>query len=164
MFNQLRFRLASLDDTSRLEAIRQEAFAPIFASFRTLLGDEIYGLAQQREDEAQGELLHKLIAGKRGWTLYVADLGVEAVGFVAIHIDTTTLVGEIGLNAVNPTRSGVGIGSAMYEYALDRLREAGMQVAVVATGADASHARARRAYRKAGFLAEVPSVWMCRKL
>jgi hypothetical protein len=52
----------------------------------------------------------------------------------------------------------------MYAFALSRMREVGMRAATVSTGADASHAPARRAYEKAGFAAHIPSVWMCRPL
>ena len=160
----LHIRQARSEDTPRLQAIRRAAFAPVFASFRSLLGDDIYDLAQRRQDEAQGELLAKLLAGDPGWTLYAAALGDEIVGFVAVQVDPATLMGEIGLNAVDPVQAGKGIGTAMYEFALARMREAGMKVATVATGGDPSHAPARRAYQKAGFDAVIPSVWMCRKL
>ena len=50
------------------------------------------------------------------------------------------------------------------EGSLARMREAGMRVATVATGADPSHAPARRAYEKAGFTVQIPVVWFCRKL
>ena len=152
------------EDAPRLEDIRQAAFAPVFASFRSILGDEIYDIAQRREDEAQEALLSSLIAGTPGWELYVALQGDEIVGFVAIRRNTETHVGEIGLNAVDPNRAGFGIGTAMYEFAIERLRQDGMKVAVVGTGGDPSHAPARRAYRKAGFSVAIPSVWMCRKL
>ena len=65
---------------------------------------------------------------------------------------------------VDPAHAGRGIGTAMYAFALARMKEAGIRVATVATGGDASHAPARRAYAKAGFSAEIPSVWMCRTL
>jgi hypothetical protein len=39
-----------------------------------------------------------------------------------------------------------------------------MQAATVSTGGDPSHAPARRAYEKAGFSAQIPSVWFCRTL
>jgi ribosomal protein S18 acetylase RimI-like enzyme len=94
----------------------------------------------------------------------VAESGDEVVGFVAIRVDRETHVGEIGLNAVDPAHAGKGIGTAMYELAVARMKEAGMKVATVATGGDPSHAPARRAYRKAGFDVDIPSVWMCRKL
>ena len=104
----LHIRQARSEDTPRLQAIRRAAFAPVFASFRSLLGDDIYELAQRRQDEAQGELLAKLLAGEAGWTLYAAALGDEIVGFVAAQVDPATLMGEIGLNAVDPVAGGQG--------------------------------------------------------
>jgi GNAT superfamily N-acetyltransferase len=161
---ELHFRHARLEDAAHLQTVRRAAFAPVFASFRSILGDEIYDLAQRREDEAQEGLLTSLMAANGGWLLYVAQAGDEVVGFVALHLNRETLVGEIGLNAVDPTQAGKGIGTAMYEFAVTRMKEAGMKVATVATGGDPSHTPARRAYQKAGFDVEIPSVWMCRKL
>jgi GNAT superfamily N-acetyltransferase len=157
-------RPARADDLPLLESIRQAAFAPVFTSFRSLLGDALYDLVQAREDEAQKDLLVSLLAPESGWEVYVAAAGGTDVGFVAIQLNQTTRVGEIGLNAVHPDRAGKGIGTAMYDFALARMREAGMQAATVATGGDASHAPARRAYEKAGFTAQIPSVWLCRRL
>ena len=158
------FRRARPEDAARLQAIRREAFAPVFASFRAILGDEIYDLAQRREDEAQEHLLTSLMAADSGWELFVAEANEEIVGFVSVHLDRETRVGEIGLNAVDPAHAGKGIGTSMYELALAHMKEAGMAVATVGTGGDPSHAPARRAYVKAGFDVEIPSVWMCRKL
>lgn len=164
--SKLDLRLALTSDADRLENIRARAFAPVFASFRALLGDAIYERAQQPEDDAQRELLSSLVSGRPGWTLWVAQAPVSdaVVGFVALHTNPQTGVGEIGLNAVDPAFAGRGLGTAMYTFALERMRQASMTVAVVATGGDASHEPARRAYRKAGFEREVSSVWMCRRL
>jgi ribosomal protein S18 acetylase RimI-like enzyme len=161
---ELQLRPAASADVQRLQAIRRASFAPVFESFRALLGDEIYELAQRRQDEAQGDLLASLLAGGSGWSVYAASIGAEIVGFVSVQIDLETRVGEIGLNAVDPSHAGRGIGTAMYEFALARMREAGMKVATVSTGGDSSHAPARRAYRKAGFDVQIPGVWMCREL
>ena len=51
----------------------------------------------------------------------------------------------------------------MYNFSVMRMKEAGMKVATVGSG-DPSHAPARRAYYKAGFTVEIPSIWMCRTL
>lgn len=161
---QLQFRLARPGDLSTLQAIRRAAFSPVFASFRSILGDEIYERAQRHEDEAQEALLGSLLATDSGWEVRVAEQDGKIAGFVAIQFSPETLVGEIGLNAVDPEAAGKGIGTAMYEFALVRMKEQGMRVATVATGGDPSHAPARRAYRKAGFDVEIPSVWMCRTL
>jgi GNAT superfamily N-acetyltransferase len=160
----LHCRPARTEDAARLQAIRRAAFAPIFASFRSILGAEVYELAQRRDDEAQEGLLTSLLAPDSGWEVYVAVAGGDVVGFVTLQLNLEKLVGEIGLNAVDPARSGEGIGTALYELALARMRQAGMKVATVGTGGDSSHAPARRAYRKAGFDLEIPSVWMYRKL
>jgi hypothetical protein len=77
--SKLHFRNARPDELGRLDAIRRAAFAPVFASFRSILGDEIYDLAQRREDEAQGGLLRSLLAPDSGWTVYVAESADEVV-------------------------------------------------------------------------------------
>ena len=149
----LTMRPARADDLPALERVRRAAFAPIFASFRAALGDELYQLVQAREDEVQQDLLASLLAAGSGWEV-----------FVALQLNRETQVGEIGLNAVHPDHAGNGIGTAMYDFALSRMQQAGMRAATVATGADASHAPARRAYEKAGFTVGIPSIWLCRKL
>jgi GNAT superfamily N-acetyltransferase len=166
-WNELNFaemRLATADDLPLLQEIRRRAFAPVFASFRTMLGDELYEMVQARDDQAHPELLASLLAPGSNWEVYVAEIAGSIVGFVAIQMNQETLVGEIGLNAVHPNHAGQGIGTAMYKFVLSRMRQAGMRAAMVGTGADASHAAARRAYQKAGFAAQIPSVWMCRRL
>jgi|SRR5690554_3532098 len=161
----LTMRPARADDLPALERVRRAAFAPIFASFRAALGDELYQLVQAREDEVQQDLLASLLAAGSGWEVLVAEgPDGDVVGFVALQLNRETQVGEIGLNAVHPDHAGNGIGTAMYDFALSRMQQAGMRAATVATGADASHAPARRAYEKAGFTVGIPSVWLCRKL
>ena len=159
---ELRFIPAASTDLPDLEEIRAAAFAPVFASFREILGEQIYEAAQRPEDEAQSGLLVELFADASPWEVYLAQEGERTVGFVSIRLDEEAGVGEFGLNAVAPRAAGRGIGTAMYDFALERMRRAGMRVATVATGGDPSHAPARRAYRKAGFDVEIPSLWMCR--
>lgn len=158
------FERVGADALPRLDEIRAAAFAPVFASFRSILGDDIYSLAQAHEDAAQPGLLASLLEAGSVWEVYAARVDGVVVGFVSVRLDRERELGEIGLNAVHPDWGGRGIGTAMYSHALARMREAGMKVATVGTGGDPSHAPARRAYAKAGFDVEIPSVWMCRKL
>ena len=51
----------------------------------------------------------------------------------------------------------------MYRHVLDEMRAQGARYATAETGGDASHAPARRAYEKAGFVA-VPTVHYFMKL
>ena len=160
----LLIRPARADDAPVLQQIRQSAFASVFASFRSLLGDELYALAQERDEQGQADLLDSMFAPGAAWELYTAEQGGVIIGFVSVQLNAETKMGEIGLNAVHPDHAGSGIGTAMYEHALARMKEAGMRVATVSTGGDASHAPARRAYEKVGFAASIPSVWYCRAL
>lgn len=164
MDQEITFRLSHDDDLPILEDIRQKAFAPIFASFRNILGNEIYTLAQEPEDNRQSELLSSMFLPKSKWELFVVELSGEIIGFVSVQLDIDSKVGEIGLNALHPDHSGKGIGTKMYKFATKKMKEAGMQVATVATGGDISHAPARRAYEKSGFNVQIPSVWMCQTL
>ena len=154
-------RHAQKDDLPQLQAIREAAFAPVFASFRSLLGDAVYDIAQAPGDRSQGELLTACFEPSSVWSLYVAEVSHHVAGFVSVRIDVGAGVGEIGLNAVHPDYAGGGIGTALYDFALDLMTAAGISVATVSTGADPSHAAARRAYTKAGFNRVIPSVWMC---
>lgn len=85
--------------------------------------------------------------------MWVAEAGASAVGFVAIELHHPERdMGEISMLAVDPDHQGGGVGIALTEFALDRLRDAGMKVAMVETGGDPGHAAARRTYEKAGFV------------
>ena len=161
---QLSLRRASREDAPSLEAVRRAAFAPVFASFRAILGERISSVTQARDDQAQSEYLASLFEPDSGWELYVAELTGVVVGFVSVQLNEETSVGEIGLNAVHPNHAGAGFGTAMYDAVLIRMRQAGMRVATVSTGGDASHAPARRAYQKAGFTVGIPSIWLCQAL
>jgi ribosomal protein S18 acetylase RimI-like enzyme len=157
-------RGVAASDAPRLEEVRQAAFSPVFASFRAILGEDIYQVAQARADEAQADYLVSLLAHDSAWEVYVAEQAGIVIGFVSLQVNRDTTIGEIGLNAVHPDWAGAGIGTAMYDFAVKRMREAGMLVATVSTGGDPSHAPARRAYEKAGFTVGIPSVWLCQKL
>jgi GNAT superfamily N-acetyltransferase len=159
---ELAFLPAKPGQLPLFEEIRQAAFAPIFASFRSILGDEIYQAAQARDDQGHADLLASLLLPDSNWEVYAVEHQRIVIGFVAVRLDHDRKVGEIGLNAVHPEHAGKGVGTAMYEFAVDRMKAAGMQVATVGTGGDPSHAPARRAYQKAGFAVEIPSVWMFR--
>ncbi len=157
-------RPAEPGEALRLEEVRCAAFRPVFASFRAILGEEIYRLVQAQEDLAQRDLLASLLVPDSGWEVYVGEVEGTVVGFVSLQMDRETRIGEIGLNAVDPDWAGRGLGTRMYFFALARIREEGMRVATVSTGGDPSHAPARRAYEKAGFQVGVPSWWLCREL
>ncbi len=160
----IQFDLATVEDLKAMETIRRKAFQPIFASFRKILGDTIYETAQLPEDLAQEGLLKSYFNEDSFWKTWKVLLESKIIAFVAIRLDKQAEVGEIGLNAVDPDFSGQGIGTEIYHFAVREMKKAGMKVATLATGGDPSHLPARKAYQKAGFTVQIPSVWMCQEL
>ena len=95
--------------------------------------------------------MEEVCSAKKG-QVWVAEVGESVVGFVAVELHhPESGMGEISMLTVDPDYQGGGIGTALTEFALDRLRDAGMKVAMVETGGDPGHAAARRTYEKAGY-------------
>ena len=151
-------------DLPTLHTIRAAAFAPVFASFRAIVGPEIAALGLATAEQEQAELLDAIAKPDSDHTIAVAETNGVIAGFVSWKPNIAPGTGEITLNAVHPDHGGKGIGTALYEHALAALKAAGMQLATVGTGGDPSHAPARRAYEKVGFSVGLPSVYLYRRL
>lgn len=132
------------------------AWAPVHASMRDVMGDEIferlYGDDWRRQQQRDVE---NLLRDEKS-EAWVAEVNGEVVGFVAAvadadRADAAGRVGEIGMVAVDPDSQNRGIGLQLTDVATEWLRGAGMSVVLVSTGGDAGHAPARRTYEKADF-------------
>ncbi len=151
-------------DLPALHTVRAAAFAPVFASFRSIVGPEIAALGLAHAETEQADLLDSIAKPDSGHTVAVAEIDGVIAGFISWKTGAATKIGEITLNAVHPDHGGRGIGAALYEHALAALKSAGMALATVGTGGDPSHAPARRVYEKVGFNVHLPSIYMYRKL
>jgi GNAT superfamily N-acetyltransferase len=158
------FRPFQSHDLPKLQAIRCAAFAPIFASFREIVGAHIAGIALTQADAEQANLLDDICKDGSSHRVFVAEINDEIVGFVSYTINAAERMGEIGLNAVHPDHAGKGVGARMYEMVMARMKDEGVAVATVGTGGDPSHAAARRAYEKVGFGPAIPSVYLYKAL
>ncbi len=145
-------------DRLPIQAIRQKAFQSIFASFRQLVGDEIFELLYHDADKEQSEYLESICAKSADKEVFVLLRDDAVIGFVGLSADKARAIGEIDLNAVDPHYQGLGGGRFMYNFALARLKEQGMRLVKVGTGSDPSHVPARKAYKKAGFKVGIPGV------
>ena len=147
-------RIRSFDDrdTDAVVALSLRAWAPVFASLERVLGSDIFGRLHPNWREDQQRAVEDVLAEKEG-RVWVAEVDGTAVGFVSVGIfDTKRSMGEISMLAVDPDHKDSGIGTALTEFALDRLKDEGMKVAMVETGGDPGHAAARRTYEKVGFV------------
>lgn len=127
------------------------AWAPVFVSIEQALGSEIYQQLYPNWRASQQQAVEDACASQK-MHVWVAEVDSSPVGFVAVELHHERSIGEIYMLAVEPAYQGVGIGTALTEFALDRIKEAGMAVALVETGGDPGHAAARRTYQKAAFV------------
>jgi GNAT superfamily N-acetyltransferase len=139
-------------DAGAMVDLSLRAWAPVFASLERVLGSEIFRRQHPDWREEQRRTVKDICATKKG-QVWVAEVGTgDVAGFVAIELHHPERdMGEISILAVDPDHQGGGIGTALTEFALDRLKDAGMQMAMVETGGDPGHAPARRTYETAGF-------------
>jgi GNAT superfamily N-acetyltransferase len=151
-------------DYPRAVDICVEAFRPIHAGFKAALGDTIFALQYANWERQYAETFDKLSVDDDITRVYVAEKEGDLVGFVFTILDAERKTGEIGLNAVDPSHQGQGIGKAMYDFALAALKARGAQIAYVGAGGDAAHAPARKAYEAVGFDKVVPAAHYFRVL
>ena len=139
------------EDIGDVVALSLRAWAPVFESFRATLGEQIYRelypdwLASQARDV-------EAVCRDDAAAVWVADRDGHPAGFVALRVNQEEGAGEIEMIAVDPLAQREGIGTALMSFALQRFREAGLPLAVVATGGDPGHAPARRVYERLGFV------------
>ena len=139
-------------DADAVVDLSLRAWAPVFASLELALGSEIFKRQHPDWREDQRRAVEGVCAAQKG-RVWVAEVGGSAVGFVVVELHhPERSMGEISMLAVDPDYQGGGIGTALTEFALDRLKDAGMSVAMVETGGDPGHAAARRTYEKAGYV------------
>jgi len=121
----------------------------VFKSFEQILGPKIYPILYPDWQKGQAEGVEKLSSNKK-INLWVAEKDGKVIGFIAYEFyDDQTA--EVQLLAVHPDHQNHGIGTELNTFALHKMKEAGMTLAIVATGGDASHAPARKSYEKAGY-------------
>jgi ribosomal protein S18 acetylase RimI-like enzyme len=150
----MRPRIRPFDDrdAEAVVDLSLRAWAPVFASLERVLGSDIFGRLHPDWREDQRRAVEDVLAAKEG-RVWLAEVDGTAVGFVAVGLfDAERSMGEISMLAVDPDHKDGGIGTALTEFALERLKDDGIKVAMVETGGDPGHAAARRTYEKAGFV------------
>lgn len=152
-------------DLPQMHDVRDAAFAPIYQSFRSILGDaELARIIYGNGEDEQGAHLDKICLPDSGHHVLVATNEEKVIGFCGGSINTKSRIGTLGLNAVHPSFADCGVGTSLYEHMLRWMREQGMSAVQVSTGDDPSHAPARRAYEKVGFEKSIPSLLYCQIL
>ncbi|MCM8769811.1 MAG: GNAT family N-acetyltransferase [Candidatus Omnitrophica bacterium] len=151
------------EDLPAVKGIANRAWKPIMEMFRQTYGEELFSLLRPHPETDKGEEVAAFCRKNPDCCLVCEENG-QVVGFVTFWLDREKRIGEIGNNAADPECGIKGIGQQMYQAVFEVFRRAGMRYAVVHTGLDQAHSRARLAYQRAGFNIKHEEVTYFRKL
>jgi GNAT superfamily N-acetyltransferase len=137
-------------DTEEVATLSLLAWEPVFRSFEQVLGSTIFLRIYPDWKPEQRKAVLDLCNAKKSET-WVAEVDGMVVGFILWKLNREALSGEVHMLPVHPGYQNQGIGTELNDFALKKLKAAGMKLAEVATGGDPGHAPARRSYEKAGY-------------
>lgn len=141
-------------DAHHLDAVIRlslRAWTPVFELIQNVMDADLYRAFYPDQWRVSQQKAIEEICAAEDTNVWVAIETGSPVGFVAIKLHSEDSMGEIYMVAVDPAFQGQGIGTALMEFALDRMKEAGMAIAMVETGGDPGHSPARHTYEKLGF-------------
>ena len=147
----LSIRPISNDDIEDVVQLSLLAWEPVFSSFKQVLGSRIYSLIYPDWLRQQREGVETVCRDVEKYFVWVAELDSTVTGFIAYRLNLEEKTGEVELLAVHPSYQNRGIGTALNNFALAKMKESGIKLAVVGTGGDQGHAPARRSYEKVGY-------------
>jgi ribosomal protein S18 acetylase RimI-like enzyme len=148
---KLTIRVLTSQDVEAVVRLSLAAWAPVFRSFRQILGAGIYHAIWPEWRKSQAESIEAVCQDGTETTILVAETDGLVVGFVAFQFHSQGRTAEVVFLAVDPAYQNQGIGTELNLAALERMMEVGAELALVETGGDPSHAPARRSYEKAGY-------------
>ncbi len=146
-----RIRPLGNDDIEEVVRLSLAAWEPVFQSFRQVMGPEIYARLYPNWAKSQTEAVERVCRESEKDTVWVAEEDGVIAGFIAFELKHKKKTGEVQMLAVHPAYQNRGIGTDLNVFALDRMKECGMDLVEVGTGGDPGHAPARRSYEKAGY-------------
>jgi ribosomal protein S18 acetylase RimI-like enzyme len=144
-------RLMQERDIDAIVELSLLAWAPVFDSFRQVLGPAIFAQVYPDWKSSQANVVESMCRDTEKHTVWVAEHDQVVAGFVLYVLDQQEKVGEVELLAVHPDHQRLGVATLLNNVALEQMQAQGMRLAVVATGGDPGHAPARAAYEKVGY-------------
>ena len=153
----LQIRPLTANDLEEVVQLSLLAWSPVFRSFEQVLGAKIFALLYPDWRKGQREVVEMYCQQKENRFVWVAELQGRVTGFIVYTLNSQENgqqnTGEVDLLAVHPEYQNRGIGTALNNFAIEKMKASGMKLAAVGTGGDPGHAPARRTYEKAGYTA-----------
>ncbi|MFS8050522.1 GNAT family N-acetyltransferase [Rhizobium sp. BR 314] len=160
------FRIEAYRPEQRVEIIELslKAWGPVFKELRPAVPAYAYeafypnGWAVRQTQEVEE------VIDQEGASIWVAvDQSGAVVGWAGLLFHDVVQLGEVRIMAVDPQHHRKGIATALLDASEQVMRDRGLKVALVGTGADPGHAPARRTYEGAGYR-QWPSVQYMKQL
>ena len=127
---ELSIRSIREHDLQALEELAVLAWEPVFASVHTVLGPEIDAILPPDWRQRQREEVRHCCADTPGAVVLIAEVDGAVAGFIAYELDHDTQRGVVDLLAVHPDYQNRGIGTELNRIVLERMRQAGMRIAI----------------------------------
>jgi len=153
MIMNLQIRPFNNNDMNDIVELSLLAWEPVFVAWERILGPRLYPIAIYPDWRKSQKGVVEKICNDGLMATWVAAVDVKVVGFVTLELNDVTKAGEVQLLAVHPEYQNHGIGTELNLFALQKMKEGGMKLAVLGTGGDEGHAPARKSYEKAGYTA-----------
>lgn len=132
-------------------ALSLRAWDPVFAALKAAVPHYVYRAFYPRGWQSRQASDIEAFLEAEGDRAWVALKMGRVVGWVGLRLHPSDRMGEVYILAVDPEHQRQGIGRALIDCALERMRAAGMAIAMVETGDDPGHAASRAAYEDSGF-------------
>jgi len=127
------------------------AWAPVFTAMESAVPHYVYDAFYPQGWQTRQASDIEAFLDAEGDRVWVAIKEGVVWGWVGIRFHPEDRMGEIYILAVHPDHQGRGVGKSLIDFALDRMRAAGMAIAMVETGDDPGHSASRAAYERSGF-------------
>jgi GNAT superfamily N-acetyltransferase len=144
------------DHLDAIVRLSMRAWEPVFKEVEIEMGPEKYKQYYPDWRASQTESVTMVCNSDTmpTWTALSDDNPVgfgEPIGFVGLKMHTAEKMGEIYIIATDPDAQGNGIATKLINFAVDYMKQHGMEMCIIDTGQDKGHAPARATYERNGF-------------
>ena len=140
-----------LSQKSQVLELSLRAWDPVFAKLKPAVQDYVYDAFYPKGWRVRQASDIEQFLENEGDHVWVAIEAASVLGWVGIRLHLEDRMGEIYILAVDPSHQRRGIGVALIDFAMERMRQSGMEIVMVETGDDPGHSASRATYEHAGF-------------
>jgi ribosomal protein S18 acetylase RimI-like enzyme len=158
----IQIREAQAADLDILQDFTERSFEPIFESFASILGRTIFAKVFPDWRNLQRSHVTTFYNDEQA-QLWIATVDDVPAGLIVYKLNDETKQGVVEFLVVDPDYQNQGNGTQLNQFVIEQMRAAGMELIEVGTGGDISHAPARHAYEKVGYVG-IPSVYYYKSL